>query len=64
MNEKTCKNISEMHPVDGFICSECGIRIVDYVEERFDEEEYDTTYHEYEFKYCPNCGSRMKGENQ
>ena len=59
MEEKTCKNIAEMHPVDGFTCSECGITIVDYVEERFDEEEYDTTYHEYEIKYCPNCGAKV-----
>lgn len=59
MNEKTCKNISEMHPVDGFTCSECSITIVDYVEERVDEEEYDTTYHEYVFKYCPNCGAKV-----
>ena len=57
--EKTCTNISEMHPVDGFTCSECGITIVDYVEEEFDEENYDTTYREYAFKYCPNCGAKV-----
>lgn len=56
---KTCNNISEMNGVDGFKCSECGISIVDYVEERFDEEEYETTFHEYEFKYCPNCGAKV-----
>lgn len=60
--EKTCKNVSEMHPVDGFTCSECGISLVDYVEERVDEEEYDTTYHEYEIKYCPNCGAKVVEE--
>lgn len=59
MSEKTCKNISEMHPVDGFTCSECGITIIDYVEERVDEEEYDVTHHEYVFKYCPNCGAKV-----
>lgn len=37
--EKTCENISEMHPVDGFTCSECGITIIDFREERVDEEE-------------------------
>lgn len=58
IGEKTCKNISEMHPVDGFTCSECGTTIVDYVEERVDEE-YNTTYHEYVFKYCPNCGAKV-----
>lgn len=60
--EKTCKNVSEMHPVDGFTCSECGISLVDYVEERVDEEEYDTTYYEYEIKYCPNCGAKVVEE--
>lgn len=59
---KTCKNVSEMHPVDGFTCSECGISLVDYVEERVDEEEYDTTYYEYEIKYCPNCGAKVVEE--
>ena len=62
IEQKTCKNINEMHPVDGFTCSECGITIVDYVEEVFDEEEYDTTYHEYEIKYCPNCGAKVVEE--
>lgn len=57
--EKTCKNISEMHPSDSFICSECGIRIVDYIEGQFDEEEFETTFHEYEIKYCPNCGAKV-----
>ena len=59
--EKTCKNISEMNAVDGFVCSECGISLVDYVEERVDEE-YDVTYHEYNFKYCPNCGAKVVEE--
>ena len=60
--EKTCTNESEMHPVDGFTCSKCGITIVDYVEEMVDEEEYDTTYYEYAFKYCPNCGAKVVEE--
>ena len=59
VDEKTCKNIAKMNPVDGFTCSKCGITIVDYVEERFDEEKYDTTYHAYAFKYCPNCGAKV-----
>ena len=57
--EKTCENISKANPVDGFTCSKCGIMITDYVEERFNEEECDTTFHEYEFKYCPNCGAKV-----
>ena len=59
--ERTCENVSEMHPTDGFTCSECGITIVDYVEERVDEE-CTATYHEYEIKYCPNCGAKVVEE--
>ena len=56
--EKTCQNISEMHPVDEFTCSKCGITLVDYVRQIVDED-YETTYHEYEIKYCPNCGAKV-----
>lgn len=58
MEDNTCKNISELHGVDGFKCSKCGISIVDYVEEKVDEN-YDVSYKEYEFKYCPNCGAKV-----
>ena len=53
------KNITEMHPVDEFICSECGIDIADFC--RYDPKE-DACY-EYEFKYCPNCGAKMDLED-
>ena len=61
IEQKTCENVSEMHPTDGFTCSECGITIVDYVEERVDEE-CTATYYEYEIKYCPNCGAKVVEE--
>ena len=57
--EKTCKNIAEMHPVDGFTCSECGISIEDYCENEVDEENGDITYREYMLRYCPNCGAKV-----
>ncbi len=56
--EKTCKNIAEMHPTDGFACSECGITIVDYVEERVDEDCH-ASYYEYAFKYCRIVGREL-----
>ena len=49
------KNITDMHPVDEFICSECGINLTEfcgYVPEE------DIMY-EYKFKYCPECGAKM-----
>ena len=57
--QKTCKNISEMHPADGFTCSECGITVIDFREERVDEEDCTASWYEYEMKYCPNCGAKV-----
>ena len=56
--EKTCENVSEMNPVDGFTCSECGITIIDFREEKVDED-YNASWYEYEIKYCPNCGAKV-----
>ena len=60
--EKTCKNVSEMHPVDGFTCSECGISLEAYSEKEVDEENGDITYREYMLRYCPNCGAKVVEE--
>lgn len=59
---KTCKNLSEYNPVDEFICSECGFAMVDFCRMEIDEEEGDKTYHEFEIKYCPNCGAKVVEE--
>ena len=47
------KNITKMHPVDEFICSECGLILRDLTEVRIDEENEDECYYEFEVKYCP-----------
>lgn len=57
--EMTCKNVSEMHPTDGFTCSECGKTIIDFREEIVDEEDCTASWYEYEMKYCPNCGAKV-----
>lgn len=45
---------------DQFVCSECGIELQDWHRvER--EDDGDIIYHEYTFKYCPNCGADMRG---
>lgn len=47
---------------DQFICSECGIHLQEWV--RIDEDDYDDgIVHEYEFRFCPNCGAKMKGSD-
>ena len=43
---------------DQFVCSNCGIELQDWHRVERDEDD-DVTYHQYEFKYCPNCGARM-----
>lgn len=55
------KNITKMHPVDEFICSECGLILRDLTEVRIDEENEDECYYEFEVKYCPYCGAKIGG---
>ena len=54
-----CENISELHPVDGFICSECGVILEQWSRVNIDEED---SYYSQEcaFRYCPNCGRKIK----
>lgn len=59
---KTCKNESDNNPVDEFICSEYGFITEDFSEKRIDEDDGDVTYHEFEFRYCPNCGAKVVEE--
>lgn len=60
--EKKCHNENrDYDSCDQFICSNCGIEFQDWhAVER--SEDGDITFHEYEFKYCPNCGARIGGE--
>ena len=47
---------------DTFICEKCGIRLEDCVKTVYDEDAEDTTFHEYEFKFCPECGRKIVEE--
>ena len=51
------RNMSKVS--DTFICEECGVHLNDYVRVIYDEDLEDTTFHEYEFKFCPECGRRV-----
>lgn len=58
------RNITEMHPVDEFICSECGFMCEDLTEKVYDEDGDYFYTREYEFKYCPSCGAKMDKESE
>lgn len=55
------ENIGDVHPVDEFVCSECGIVLEGWTRVVTDEDDGELFYYEYEFKYCPNCGAKMDG---
>jgi hypothetical protein len=46
---------------DQFVCSECGIELQDWHRVERDIDDGDITYHEYTFKYCPDCGAKIGG---
>lgn len=56
------KNITKIHPVDEFVCSECGYMNEDCTQKKYNE---DGDYYyicEYEYKFCPECGAKMDKE--
>lgn len=55
---RQCRNITEMHHADEFICSECEVCFKDMSEYDSDED----VYKEFYFKFCPNCGAKMEKE--
>lgn len=60
---KKCHNVnSDYAECDQFVCSNCGIELQDWHRVERDEDNGDVTYHEYEFKYCPNCGAKIDVE--
>lgn len=53
-------NISDQHPVDEFICSECGFTTQGF--DSYDPEE--DAHYEFIIKFCPNCGADMRGDRR
>lgn len=48
---------------DEFICKRCGIYIKDYIKVVMDEDNdgyIDEQHYEYEPKFCPECGAKVK----
>ena len=59
--QQTCENINEDYAdCDQFKCSECQIELQDWHRVERDEDDGEISYHEYTFRYCPNCGRRVK----
>lgn len=59
------KNITQNHPVDEFICSECGFITRECCRYKIDEDaDGDESMLEFEFRYCPCCGAKMDGERR
>jgi DNA-directed RNA polymerase subunit RPC12/RpoP len=62
LTHKEREYLNENHDYAGcdqFVCSNCGIELQDWHRVERDEDDGDVTYHQYEFKYCPNCGARI-----
>ena len=57
---KKGRNLSDIHPADKFVCSECGIVLEEWVRVEYDPDNDDTTNYEYVFKFCPNCGINVE----
>lgn len=58
VNVGICHNQNnDFKECDQFVCSCCGIELQDWV--RIERDEEGEALLEYEFKYCPNCGSRV-----
>ena len=53
------KNVTQINPVDEFICSDCGFRCGDYSEIIYVEDGDYEYSRECVFNYCPNCGAKM-----
>ena len=57
---KKCHNIgTDYAECDQFVCSRCGIELQDWCRVERDEDG-EITYHEYEFRFCPNCGAKLE----
>lgn len=54
------RNIAKVS--DTFICEECGIHLENCMKTVYDEDTEDTYCHEYEFKFCPECGRKIVEE--
>lgn len=63
LHPKNCHNENKDYDdCDQFVCSNCGIELQDWHQVERDEDDGNVSYHEYEFRFCPNCGARIESE--
>lgn len=60
--QRVGENISENHPVDEFVCSECGLIVRDCGRYELDEDDGDEICYEFAFRFCPRCGVAISGD--
>lgn len=58
------RNVTPTHYSDEFVCGKCGF-CCEITELRHDDEDGfgmgEATAHEYECRFCPDCGAKMGG---
>lgn len=64
IRKKAHNNNEDYAECDQFVCSNCGIELQDWHRVERDEDDGEISYHEYRFKYCPNCGAEMESEDK
>lgn len=57
LRNKTCENLS--HNYD-FVCSKCLFRCYDMNTIEIDDDGEEIYHYDYQFKFCPNCGRKVK----
>lgn len=61
---KAHNNNEDYAECDQFVCSNCGVELQDWHRVERDEDDGEISYHEYIFKYCPNCGAKIESEDK
>lgn len=59
LEEETCTNGSNYDSTEEFICSHCGLTLIEYKEYVNGEDDGVGYYFDFKPKYCPNCGRKI-----
>lgn len=59
LEEETCTNGFDYDSTEEFICSHCGLTLIEYKEYVNGEDDGEGYYFDFKPKYCPNCGRKI-----